>query len=122
MDFKNKKVIVTGGAGVIGTALIKKLLERGALVRCFDIAPKPKNFPDVAEYSQRDLSELNPFEFTSYDPDAVFHSAATFERTEEDPDFWEFNFTNNVLLSHKVIDASRFCKNLKKFIFSPFFK
>ena len=118
MDWKNKKVIITGGAGVIGQALIEKLLEKGAIIRCFDIVPKPSDFSQGVEYSQGDLAELNPLEFTSFDPNAIFHLAATFERTEEDADFWEFNFNNNVLLSHKVIDASKFCKNLKKFVFA----
>lgn len=31
--FKNKKVLVTGGAGFVGTNLILKLLDKGALVR-----------------------------------------------------------------------------------------
>jgi nucleoside-diphosphate-sugar epimerase len=118
MDFKNKKIIVTGGAGVIGRSLIEKLTEKGAIVKCIDIAPRPDNFSELVEYSQRDLSQLNPIEFTGFDPDIVFHLAATFERTEEDADFWEFNFTNNVVLSHKVIDALKFCKNLKKFVFA----
>ncbi len=118
MELKNKKIIVTGGAGVIGRPLIKKLIGKGALVRCFDIAPKPKDFPESAEYSQRDLSGLNPIEFTSFDPDVIFHLAATFERTEEDADFWEFNFVNNVVLSHKVVEAAKYCKGLKRFVFA----
>lgn len=118
MQWKNKKVIVTGGAGIIGRALIKKLIERGGIVRCFDIAPKPAVFPAEVEYSKRDLAQLNPIEFTDFNPDIIFHLAATFERSEEEKDFWEFNFTNNVLLSHKVIDSAKYCKNLKKFIFA----
>jgi len=57
-------------------------------------------------------------EFTSFNPDYIFHLAATFERTEENDDFWEFNFQNNVVLSHKVVDATKYCSNLKKFIFA----
>lgn len=117
MEWKNKRVIVTGGAGVIGQVLIKMLKNDGAIIRCFDIAPKPQSMQGV-EYSQRDLSLLNPLEFTSFDPHIIFHLAATFERTEEDKDFWEFNFMNNVVASHKVIDAAKYCKNLKKFVFA----
>lgn len=118
MEFKNKKIIVTGGAGVIGTALIEKLAQQESVVRCIDIAPKPHILPQGVEYSQRDLVVLNPLEFTSFNPDYIFHLAATFERTEESDDFWEFNFQNNVVLSHKVVGAARYCKNLKKFIFA----
>jgi len=118
MNWKNKKIIVTGGAGVIGTPLIEKLIIREAIVKCFNITPKPKGFPENVQYYKRDLSLLNPSEFISFDPEIIFHLAAIFEKTEEDPTFWELNFTNNVVLSHKVIDAARCCKKLKKFIFA----
>jgi len=118
IKLKNKKIIVTGGAGVIGRELVKKLLEKGAIIRCFDIAPEPRFFSGKVEYCKRDLTTLNPVEFTSFNPDIIMHLAATFERTEEDSEFWENNFENNIILSHKVIDAAKKCKNLRKFIFT----
>jgi nucleoside-diphosphate-sugar epimerase len=33
MFYKNKKIVVTGGSGMIGTHYIKELLNRGALIR-----------------------------------------------------------------------------------------
>ena len=114
----NKRVIVTGSTGVIGRELVEKLLKRGAIVRCFDIAPQPKKFFEKVEYCQRDLISLNSIEFTNFKPEIIFHLAATFERTEENQEFWEENFKNNVILSHKVIDGAKKCENLKKFIFA----
>ena len=114
----NKRVIVTGSTGVIGRGLVEKLLKRGAIVRCFDIAPQPKKFFEKVEYCQRDLISLNSIEFTNFKPEIIFHLAATFERTEENQEFWEENFKNNVILSHKVIDGAKNCENLKKFIFA----
>lgn len=114
----NKRVIVTGSTGVIGRELAEKLLKIGAIVRCFDIAPQPKKFFEKVEYCQRDLISLNSIEFTNFKPEIIFHLAATFERTEENQEFWEENFKNNVILSHKVIDAAKKCENLKKFIFA----
>ena len=118
MEWKNKKVIVTGGAGVIGRDLVKKLADKGAIVRCFDIAPKPQVFSDNIKYYQGDLSQLNPIEFEDFNPQIIFHLAASFERTKEETDFWEPNFSNNVLLSHKVVDVAKSCKGLEKFIFA----
>ncbi|RKX53658.1 MAG: hypothetical protein DRP50_05565 [Thermotoga sp.] len=111
MYWKNKRVLVTGGAGVIGRELIEKLLKKRAVIRCFDIAPQPRSFLGKVEYCQRDLTTLNPVEFTTFSPDIIFHLAATFERTEEDPEFWEDNFENNIILSHKVINAAKNAKN-----------
>jgi NAD(P)-dependent dehydrogenase (short-subunit alcohol dehydrogenase family) len=31
MDFRNRHVIVTGGAGALGTAVVARLIEAGAL-------------------------------------------------------------------------------------------
>ena len=118
IKLKNKKIIVTGGAGVIGRELVKKLLEKGAIIRCFDIAPKPQFLERKVEYCQRDLTTLNPVEFTTFNPDIIMHLAATFERTEETPEFWEDNFRNNIILSHNIIDAAKKCVNLEKFIFA----
>lgn len=114
----SKKVIVTGSTGVIGRELVKKLLRRGAIIRCFDITPQPKEFLGKVEYCQRDLAVLNPIEFVNFNPEIIFHLAATFERTEEVPEFWEDNFINNIVSSHKIIDAARKCTHLKKFIFA----
>lgn len=118
MQWKNKKVIVTGGAGLIGRELVKKLLEKGAVVRCFDVAEKPKAFAEKVQYRKKDLSKLNYADFTGFYPEFIFHLGAILEDNRKNIKFWEQNFLNNILLSHKVIDAAKECKNLKKFIFA----
>lgn len=118
MHLKNKRVIVTGGAGVIGRELINRLELLGSQVLCLDIKPKPKELSDTVEYTQIDLSEMMPESITGFDPHIIFHLAATFERTEETPEFWNENWKNNTLLSHKVLDAANMCKNLDKFVFA----
>jgi len=35
-DFKDKRILVTGGAGFIGSEIVKKLLEKNAIVTVFD--------------------------------------------------------------------------------------
>ncbi len=118
MNLKNKKVVVTGGSGVIGKELIAMLEKEGANIRCFDIEPRPNIFSDKIEYCQRDLSMLNPIEFINFDPEVIFHLAAVFERTIEESGFWNLSFQNELLLNHYVFDAAKECKNLKKFIFA----
>ncbi len=118
MVFNNCRVLVTGGAGVIGQELIQRLVAAGAHVICIDIKPRPQSFPEPVEYIQRDLSMTPPEDIASHDPEILFHLAATFERTAETPEFGEDNFKNNIQLSHVVINAAGMSKNLKKFIFA----
>jgi len=118
MVFKDRKVLVTGGAGVIGQELIQKLVFAGAHVVCMDIKPRPPLFPKSVEYIQTDLSTTSPEEITSHKPEILFHLAATFERTTETPEFGDDNFKNNIQLSHVVLKAAGQAKTLKKFIFT----
>ena len=116
--WKNKDVMITGGAGVIGSHIVEKLFERGATVGCVDIAPRPKWMPNGVRYFRGNLAEINLKESVSFTPNIIFHLAATFERTEEAPGFFNKNFESNVLLTHKIIDFARGCGSLEKFIFA----
>lgn len=118
MEFKDCRVLVTGGAGVIGQELIQRLVSAGAQVICMDIKPRPSSFPKSVEYIQGDLSTALPEDIATHNPEILFHLAATFERTAETPEFSDDNFKNNIQLSHVILKASGMSKNLKKFIFA----
>jgi nucleoside-diphosphate-sugar epimerase len=118
MAFENCRVLVTGGAGVIGQELIERLISAGAHVICMDIKPRPLSFPKSVEYVQTDLSTTSPEDIASHNPEILFHLAATFERTTETPEFSDDNFKNNVQLSHVMLKAAGQAKTLKKFIFT----
>jgi nucleoside-diphosphate-sugar epimerase len=116
--FKGRRVLVTGGAGVIGQELLQRLILAGAHVTCMDIKPRPLSFPESVEYIQGDLSTTSPEMIAFHDPEILFHLAATFERTTETPEFGDDNFKNNIQLSHLVLKAAGQSKNLKKLIFA----
>ena len=117
MIFKNKKVLISGGAGVIGHELVKLLREQGAIIRVVDLADKPKDYDDI-DYFRLDLSVNNIQILFRFEPDYVFHLAADFERSTETTGFWESNFRNNVLASHYLISEISKIQNLKKIIFA----
>ena len=49
--------LVTGGSGFLGSALIKKLIERGAQVKVYDLAAAAE-LPAGVEFIQGDVRDL----------------------------------------------------------------
>ena len=114
---KNKKILITGAAGVIGRELVNLLKEQGAIIRKVDIMEKPDSFQGV-EYFQCDLSHPNQQFTLHFEPEYVFHLAADFERSTESLSFWDDNFSNNILASHFLLKQISTSKTLKKIIFA----
>ena len=69
--FKNKKVLVTGGNGMIGQELVALLLSRGAVVTVADISEKT-TLLDV-EYRQVDLRYFDQCVDVCRDKDYIFN-------------------------------------------------
>lgn len=109
---------MTGSSGAIGRELVKKLINLDANVRCFDRVQKPRYLPKLVEYFRRDISDLDLNEFIEFEPEVIFHLAATFEKTKETLNFWKKNFKNNIILTHKVLNAAKECKHLERFLFA----
>lgn len=101
------KYLVTGGAGFIGTNLVKKLLEDGHEVRVIDNYAAGKfeeRFQDRADYIDGDIRNKADVEKVMQGIDGVFHLAAlprvvySVEHPEETHDV-NVNGTLNILLS-----------------------
>ena len=52
--FKNQKVLVTGGGGMIGRSLVKFLLEKEAQITIADLT-EPSDLPENVSYVKVDL-------------------------------------------------------------------
>lgn len=78
------KVLVTGGAGFIGSFIVDELIRRGHTVRIFDsldpqVHPdshKPAYLNAEAEFIQGDVRDYDAFKKALEDQEAVFHKAA----------------------------------------------
>src|SRR3990167_2864503 len=108
--WSNKKVLVTGGAGVIGRVLVKKLEDLGADVLSIDSQTmtfeRANHYTGDVLYFQKEITVW---------PQIVFHLAASFQRTGIESGFFDENFVNNVSLSHDMLSLKH---NWEKFIFA----
>src|SRR3990167_9653289 len=111
--WSNKKVLVTGGAGVIGRVLVKKLEDIGADVVSIDRARPEEPSARIRSHVIGDLKDCI-LDFVDF-PQIVFHLAASFQRTTIGPEFFGENFDNNVLLSHKLLSLKH---HWEKFVFA----
>ena len=118
MKLKNKKVFVSGGAGVIGRELVSLLIKEGATVWVGDLKKRPDSFPGSVIYRQGDLNTLTRNEVEKFSPEIVFHLAATFERSEESYGFWKENYEHNLKLSHHLMSMLKDEKSLKSVVFA----
>ena len=83
MDWKNRKVLVTGGVSLIGSHLVDALVKRGAKVRVVDdlSSGKLENISGHIEagevkFIKADLRESGVAEAAVEDMSVVFHLAA----------------------------------------------
>lgn len=115
MDWNDKKILVTGGSGFIGSHLIDKLLELGADVTIVDVK-QPKNLQSNVHFLECDITDPNSIDKTIRDKEFVFHLAAIANpRTcEEDPNL---AFRMNVQGTFNVLQSSLNNK-VKKVVFS----
>lgn len=120
MTLNNKRILVTGGAGVIGRELLLCLKDGAPESRVLAVDKVAPNFelPDNVEFLHLDLAKSSLEAVEEFSPHVIFHLAASFERSKESPEFWEVNWYDNTLLSHKMVDISRRFKELKTFVFA----
>ena len=116
--YRDRGVLVTGGAGVIGRELIESLLAQGAAVACVDLKARPDWMGDEVTYIEGDAADLSVEQARELAPEYCFHLAATFERTVETEGFWDENYHHNVEVSHHVATVARQLPSLRRYVFA----
>lgn len=116
--WKEKRVFVSGGAGVIGRELVQYLISKEAIVFVGDLVSMPAEWLGLVQYRQGDLNNLEVYEIESFSPQIFIHLAATFERSKESFDFWDENYNHNVNLSHHLMSLMKNCRELSRVIFA----
>jgi len=115
----NRKAIVTGGAGFVGTNLIKRLVSDNWKVVSLDnycIGTESNHVDDKrVSYYNVDLTETSDYDFFMNDADILFHLAAI-PRIQPSLKRPKTTLDNNHLSTVNVLEYAR--KNNIKVIFS----
>lgn len=113
-----KSIFISGGAGVIGKELIKKLEGSGYSISTGDLKNKPREFSNEIHYRHGDLNDISLRELEEINPDIFIHLAASFERSIESYSFLNENFINNVRLSHHLLSLIKNLPKVNQIIFA----
>ena len=104
MDLTDSTALVTGGAGLVGSHLAARLLDRGATVRVADDLSKGRRdrVPDGADFIEADLTDPDDVaEAVTADLDVVFHFAAyTDTNYDDDRELFE----ENTAMTYNVVE------------------
>jgi len=115
---KRKKILVTGGAGFIGSHLTNELLKQGNKVVVIDnlSSGKKENINQKAKFYRADVRDKNIYEiFEKENPEIVFHLAAKpiVEEVYKNP-FEAIEV--NVMGTVNILEACRKQGNLEKIV------
>lgn len=114
--FNKKKVLVTGGAGFIGTNLILKLLEKGADVRATIHKRPPQIKNSNVEFIRADLTNKSDCKKVVQGIDCVFMCAANTSGAAVIEKTPLVHVTPNVIMNALMLEAAHKA-NVKKFLF-----
>ena len=103
------KILVTGGAGFIGTHLVNRLRDEGHSVRVMDIVGR-------ASYYRGDVKSLTECKQFCHQQDTVYHLAALKDVAEsvKNPELYN---ENNIQGTANILEAARLMK-VKRVIFA----
>lgn len=111
-----KNILVTGGIGFIGSAIVKRLLKDGYSVRAIDIRAPENPLDERIEFLHGDITNRFRCEEAMEGIDTVFHTAAvarTMDTVNDPMKAQETNATGTLLLLKAAKD-----RGVKRFVHS----
>ena len=127
MNFKDKSILITGGAGHIGSHLAKNLVEQGAKVRIVDnlwrgnldyLRNENGSIIDLEkDFINLDLRFMENCEKIVKGAEIVFHLADVVSGIKYVFDNMGFVFRSNILINSNML-AAAYKENIQTFIYS----
>ena len=113
-------IMVTGGTGFIGNRIIRKLLDRGEEVVCFDLAPPRNNlepYADRINFYRGDISQIPHLleAINTFKVHKIIHMAALLPPDTEDRP--HFGMSVNIQGTNNVFEAARW-SNIQRVVYA----
>lgn len=121
--YKDKKVLVTGGAGAVGSRLTRRLLELGSFVIVLDnlssgyVWNLPGNADNLLFVEGDVVSDIDLKRVFNENPEITFHLAAFFAN-QNSVDYPERDLTTNGFGTLKLLEYAALYGDLKRFVYS----
>jgi nucleoside-diphosphate-sugar epimerase len=113
-------IMVTGGAGFIGNRIVRKLLEQGEEVLCFDLAPPRANlegYQDRLRFYRGDITQMPHLleAVNTHKVHKIIHMAALLPPDTEDRP--HFGMLVNIQGANNVFEAARWT-NVQRVVYA----
>lgn len=108
--YKGKQVLVTGGAGFIGSHVVEQLVNCGAKIRVVGRSSNPKFLEHLGndiEYVKADLLNMNNCIDVSNGCEIVFHLASKVGGIGYNIEHPATMFTTNTIINMQMLEAAR---------------
>ncbi len=115
--FKNKRVLVAGGTGMVGIQLVKLLIEQGAKVRVASMDDPSLAHPDIEEFIGSDLRIYNNCLRACEEVDVVFNLLGVKGSPSTAQKYPATSFYNNLMLGIQLTQAACQC-HVPKFLYT----
>ena len=124
MNESVKNILVTGGAGFIGSSLLPVLLDKGYCLNVIDHLSTGKKENILPFYSntnfkfvELDLLDVSKLKQVVNESDLIYHLAANVEVRKGELDT-EIDFLNNIVATRNLLESMRTSDKCKKIIFT----